>query len=29
MKEKDLYRTDPKEIRKVVEATGLLGIYEK
>ncbi|MGN0714198.1 MAG: FAD-dependent oxidoreductase [Anaerovoracaceae bacterium] len=29
MKEKGLYRTEPKEIRKVVEHAGLLGIYEK
>ncbi|MGN1414654.1 MAG: FAD-dependent oxidoreductase [Anaerovoracaceae bacterium] len=29
MKEKGLYRTEPKEIRKVVETAGLLGIYEK
>ena len=29
MKEKGLYRTDPKEIRKSVEDAGLLGIYEK
>ena len=29
MKEKDLYRTEPKEIREVVERAGLLGIYEK
>ncbi|MGN1144556.1 MAG: FAD-dependent oxidoreductase [Anaerovoracaceae bacterium] len=29
MKEKSLYRTEPKEIRKVVERAELLGIYEK
>ena len=29
MKDKGLYRMAPKEIRKVVEAAGLLGVYEK
>ena len=29
MKEKGLYRTEPKEIRKIAERAGLLGIYEK
>ncbi|MGN0713176.1 MAG: FAD-dependent oxidoreductase [Anaerovoracaceae bacterium] len=29
MKEKGLSRTEPKEIRKIVEIAGLLGIYEK